>query len=426
MRSFFPLAATALTALAASAPALAQGYGGQSAPAQQITVPTSPAPAGPPPLCQGGISNGARKSLVELQVAVNANDSVNIAAKVLAANAAAKSNDDKCLIALMRLKAAASSNDLKGMGAAYEAQLAAGVIPLATVAADIENVGKLQYNARAYADAAASFERAAQLLPDRGGPVELLAQTRVHEKRAADALSLFKKAIALEVAAGRKPEENWYKRPVALAFEAKNPAALGFARDWVAAYPNAKSWRDAIKIYANLSGSSDAALIDMFRLARLNGALAGDADYSRYADVLLAKGLPGEAKAVLEQGFAANAIDRNSATFKPLHATASSKAADDRAALDAQATSARAGGSAKSLMTLAEAYFGYGDFATSAELARAAQGKPGVDSELASLRLGIALAASGDKAGAKAALDLVTGPQAEIARYWQTHVSARP
>lgn len=414
MRTLLSLALLTLGATAATTPAFAQA-----------AAPAAAAPAAPP-ICQAGVTNGARKLLGELQVAVNAKDSANIPAKVAAAQAVVKSNDDKCFLAMMRLKAAADANDLKGMAAALEAQIAAGVMPAASLAEDIENVGKLQFNARSYADAAASFARAAQLLPNRGSPVALLAQTRVAEKRNAEAIPLFQKAIAIEVAAGRKPDETWYRQPVALAFDAKSPLTLGLSRDWLAAYPNAKNWRDAIRVHASLSGLGDAALIDMFRLARLNSALVGEADYARYADVALLRGFPGEAKAVLEQGFSANAIDRNSATFKPLYASASSKASGDRSALDAQTKTARAGGTAKSLMTLAEAYFGYGDYAKSAELTRAALAKPGVDTDLANLRLGMALAASGDKAGAKAALDQVTGKQAEVARYWQTYLATRP
>ena len=427
MRRFISPVGVALSAFAATGAAFAQQYGApvSTPPTQPYREPAATTPTGPP-LCHAGISNGARKALVELQTVVFAKDTANIPAKLAGAQAVAKSNDDKCFIGLMQLKAAADSNDLKGMAVALEAQLASGSIPAATIAGDFENLGRMHYNARAYTDAGASFERALQLAPTRGGPVILLAQTRVIQKRGAEALPLFQKAIALEIAAGRKPEESWYRRPVAIAYDNKNPLALSLTRDWVAAYPNAKNWRDAIRVHAGLSGLGDVALIDMYRLARLNAALAGEADYARYAEVALSKGFPGEAKALLDQGFAANAIDRNSATFKSLYATATTKAAGDRAALDAQAKTALAGGTAKSLMTLAEAYYGYGDYARAAELARAAQGKPGVDAELANLRLGMALAASGDKAGAKAALDLVVGPQAEVARYWQTYLATRP
>ena len=76
-------------------------------------------------------------------------------------------------------------------------------------------------------------------------------------------------------------------------------------------------------------------------------------------------------------------------------------------------------------MVLGEAYFGYGDYAKAADMFRAAQGKAGVDAELANLRLGMALAASGDKAGAATALAKVTGPRAEVARYWETYAKLR-
>jgi hypothetical protein len=53
--------------------------------------------------------------------------------------------------------------------------------------------------------------------------VIMLAETRNKQKRVADALPLYRKAIALEVAAGRKPDENWYKRAVAVAQGANSP-----------------------------------------------------------------------------------------------------------------------------------------------------------------------------------------------------------
>jgi uncharacterized protein HemY len=112
--------------------------------------------------------------------------------------------------------------------------------------------------------------------------------------------------------------------------------------------------------------------------------------------------------------------------MKSYYGLATAKAAGDRASLDSQAKAALASPAAKQAMVLGEAYYGYGDYAKAAAMFRAAQGKSGVDAELANLRLGMALAASGDKAGATAALALVTGPRAEIAKYWQTYVNMRP
>ena len=76
-------------------------------------------------------------------------------------------------------------------------------------------------------------------------------------------------------------------------------------------------------------------------------------------------------------------------------------------------------------MVTGDAYLGYGEYAKAAELYRAALTKSGVDTNLANLRLGIALARSGDKAGATAAFNAVTGPRADIAKYWLLYLSTR-
>ena len=51
--------------------------------------------------------------------------------------------------------------------------------------------------------------------------------------------------------------------------------------------------------------------------------------------------------------------------------------------------------------------------------------KPDGDAALANLHIGMALARSGDKAGATAALNAVTGPRAEIAKFWLTYLAQK-
>jgi len=425
------LTVIALGAAAATAPAFAQSYGAASSAPQDIAPPAAaqrpvtPTAAGPLPLCQAGISKGARGALIALQTAVVAKNLAAVPGLVTAAQAAAKTSDDKCFIAQLQMKAAVDSNNLPGMAAAIAAQQASGAVPAATMVELYEGLGLRQYKAAAYGEASTSFERALQLAPNRSSAVVMLGETRVKQGRVSDALPLYRKAIALETAAGRKAAENWYKRSVAVAYAAKNPLVFDLARDWATAFPSAKNWREAILIYGDVRQVGDGAMIDLFRLQRIRRALVGNADYARYAQLAVDRGFPGEAKGVLDEGFAATAIDRNQATIKALYALATAKSAGDRAALAGQAVTALAGAQAKPVMALGEAFFGYGDYVKAAEMFRAAKGKAGVDPELANLRLGMALAAAGDKTGASAALRLVTGPSAEIARYWLTYASTR-
>jgi len=419
----------ALTGVAAAVPAQAQ-----YAPAPSVAVVPTPvpdtnaaaAPATAAPLCQGGLTTGARNALIALQTAVVAKDSVNIPVTLAAAQAVAKSNDDRCFIGLMQMKAAIDANNLKAVPAALEAQLASGSIPASRIAGLYEELGQMHHRAGALDDAASAYLRASAIKLGRSSAVILLAEARAKQNRIGDALPLYRKAIAMETAAGRVADPKWYGRALSVAYAAKNPLTYGLARDWVAAYPSAKNWRDAIRIYADVSGANDDMMIDLYRLQRLTRSLSGEADHARYAQLLLDKGFAGEAKAMLDEGFAANAVDRNLASVKSLHGQATTKAAGDRASLDGQAAAALASPAARQAMVLGDAYYGYGDYAKAAAMYRAAQGKSGVDSALANLRLGMALAASGDKPGAKAALGLVSGPRAEIARYWATYADMRP
>ena len=64
-----------------------------------------------------------------------------------------------------------------------------------------------------------------------------------------------------------------------------------------------------------------------------------------------------------------------------------------------------------------------GDYAKAVELYRQAEGQAGVDANLVNMHLGMALARSGDKAGAAAAFKKVSGPNAQIAQYWTIYLN---
>ena len=407
--------------IAFASPALAQ-YG--SAPPSQPSV--APAPADAPAAAQRkfNLSKQARKEIGELQSAVNAKDAANIPAKLAAAQAKAQNADDKYVISQLQLKAAVDANNEAAMGQALEAMTQSGA-PEGGTAIIYANLGKIQYNAKAFDKASAAFERVIQLDPKNTEAMILLAEARNAQGRTTEGVGLIQKAIGIETAAGRKAEESWYKRAVALAYNANLAISPAIAREWVAAYPSPKNWRDAIRIYQTTSKLEDSALIDSMRLAQATGALSGENDYFRYTNTLVTRGFPGEAKMVLEQGFAANSISKSKATFAQLYSLASTRSQGDRASLGASAAAAVAGSDAKKVMVTADAYYGYGDYAKAADLYRAALGKSGVDKDLANLRLGMSLARAGDKAGATAALNAAGGAQAEIAKFWLAYLATK-
>jgi len=404
--------------------ALASGTLVFASPALAQKPGAAPAAATAAPQRKFDISKQARKEISELQTAVNAKDAANIPAKLAAAQAKAQSADDKYVIAQLQLKAAVDVNNEVAMGEALEAMTLSGA-PEGATAIIYNNLGKIRYNAKAYDKASAAFERAIQLDPKDTDAMILLAEARNTQGRTAEGVGFIQKAIAVETAAGKKPEESWYKRAVALAYNANLPNSPAIAREWVTAYPSPKNWRDAIRIYQTTSKLEDSALLDSMRLAQATGGLSGENDYFRFTNTLVTKGFPGEAKAVLEQGFAANSISKSKATFAQLYSLATTKSQGDRASLGAAAAAALAASDARRAMTTADAYYGYGDYSKAADLYRAALGKSGVDKDLANLRLGMALARAGDKAGATAALNAAGGAQVEIARFWLAYLATR-
>ena len=409
--------------IAFASPAAAQ-YG-MPAPKAPTTVQPKPAEEAPTDQKGPSVSNAARKEIIALQAAVNAKDAAAIPAALAAAQAKAKTKDDRYVIAKLQLKAAVDANNAAAMSQGVEAVLASGYAEQSEVLTLYTSLGKLHYNAKAYDKAGAALEKVLQLDPNNIEATVMLAEARNAQGRSAEGVALIQKAIAARVAAGQKPEEAWYKRAVKLSYDAKLPTTPALARDWVAAYPSPKNWRDAIRIYQTNSGLDDASLIDSMRLARAAGALQGENDYFRYSNTLVTKGFPGEAKAVLDEGFTAKSIDKSRATFSQLYTLVNARSQGDRASLAASATAAKAAADAKKAMVTAEAYYGYGDYAQAAELYRVALTKPGVDKDLANLRLGMSLLMSGDKAGATAAFNAAGGGQAEVAKLWLTYLAQK-
>jgi tetratricopeptide (TPR) repeat protein len=404
----------AASGLVLSAPAAAQGKDDKKAPAAAAAAANQPK-----------VSDAARKEIVALSAAVDANDTAGYPAKLAAAKAKAKSKDDQYVIAQLELKSAINAKNEAAMGQALQAVINSGFLPAADTLPLYLNIGKLNYNAKSYDAASAALEQVLKLDPNNLESTVMLAESRNAQGRAPDAVGLIQKAIAIKTASGQKAEENWYKRAVSVAYNAKLPAAPELARQWTAAYPSALSWRDTIRIFQATNQLDDARLLDTMRLADATGALAGETDYFRYANTLVSKGFAGEAKSVLDRGFAAKSISQSRATFSQLYTLASNKAQGDRASVDAGVKGALAAPTARQSMVTGEALYGYGDYQKAAELFRAALGKQGVDKDLANLRLGMALARGGDKAGATAALNAAGGAQVGVAKLWLTYLETK-
>ena len=412
--------ATLLLLLAATAsPALAQ-YGPSAPP------PSKPAPAQP---ADGGQakaapsvrpSSKALKPIVALQKAYQAKDAAAIGPALAAAQAAASTKEDHYLIGQLQLSAAIAANDAAATGAAIDAIARSGFLPTAKVAELYMAHGNSFSKRNQHAEAAAAFERGLAL--DSGNLALLgnLAEAKYAQGRAAEAIPHFQRLIAATIATGARPSENVYKRAVSIANDAKLPVAVELGRAWVTAYPSGESWRNAIGLYQNINKPDIGATLDLLRLLRAAGALSTAADYSLYSTVAADRRNYGEAQAVIDEGLAKNAFTASSPVIKDVIAGLKTKAIPTAADLETATQDAKTGAA---LLRVGDFYYGIGNYTKAAELYRQAKGKPGVDEALVDLHLGMALARTGDKAGAAAALRQVGGAHAAIAQYWLIYVN---
>jgi tetratricopeptide (TPR) repeat protein len=399
--------ALALVAAFAAVPAAAQNK--PAAAAEQAQPKITP-------------SKGAMKALSELQDAVQKNDTANIPAKVAAAQAVATTKEDKFLVGRLQLTAAMAAKDNAATQSAIDTMVASGYLDASKSSALYLGLGGTYYNAKQYGPAAAAYQKAVALDPRNIEAPALLGESLFAQGQKAEAAAAFQKAIQARVAVGQKPDEALLKRAVAVAYDAQSPSAIELARQWVVAYPSAGSWSDTIAIYTNLTHPDVEGRLDLYRLMQATGALKSGGEYAQYARAAADQNNFNEAQVAFDAGVAAKLINPTSAEYSDLVQGLKAKAKATAADLEVASKQATNG---NALVRIGDRYLAMGNQAKAVELYKMALAKPGTDTAVANLHLGMALAKSGDKAGATAALNAVTGPRADIAKLWLTYVSQK-
>lgn len=279
--------------------------------------------------------------------------------------------------------------------------------------------GQYAYNAQDFPEALARLNEAVRLGNKEPDTFILMAEASFRANNIPQGLGYADKAVAAKKALGQIAPADWYRRPLSLAIKSKLPSEIAkWSRDLVGAYPTPQNWRDTLLTFKDNAKLEGQPALDVMRLIRSAKALAGERDYFEYAALASERGLPGEAKSVIEEGMASGAIGKTSRPLNELLAAASSKVAGDLSSLAASEKRASADAAGKIAAGTADAYLGYGQDSKAAPLYKLALQKGQVDSDTVNTRLGIALARQGQTAEAKQAFAAVTGPRADIAKYW--------
>lgn len=380
------------------------------------SAPATAEPAGPPPI---KLSKKGGKAIVELQTAIRANDVANIPAKVAAAKAVADTPDDLYAIGKLELGAATTAKNNEAMVVAINDIAASQFLPKSTVAALYNSVGVAFFNAKNLPRATTMFKTALALDPNNSDTLRLIAESQSAGASPAEAVGAMRRAIEQASASGTRLPEDSYKRAVKVAYEAQDKAAVDFGREWIRAYPSPDSWTNGIAIYRNMLRPDVEGTLDLLRLLRATNALSTSANYTLYATAASDQGNFGEAQAVMDEGLANKLVDRSSTLARDVINGLKSKPKANASELE---TAAKTVKTPTSMIAVGNRFYGIGNYARAADLFRMAVAAGG-DSSLANLHLGMALARTGDKPGATAALNAVSGAYAPVAQYWLIYVN---
>jgi len=342
-----------------------------------------------------------------------------------------QTDDDKLFVGQLAVNIGQKNNDQAILREGIDMMLASNKVPDNQKGQLYGAQGRLAYQAKDYRTAEASLTQAQQSGYKDDQLVPLIVSSMQFNGQTVKALQTLNAAIDANAAANTPTPAEWFQRGLAIGYGAKpadgDPAQIveltsNITKKWVAAYPTKNNWHDAMITFISQAKPTTDVQIDVFRLLRKAGALAGDADYREYAEDVYLR-YPNEAKTVLEEGVSkgvVNAAGKGSAG--EILAVVNPKIAADKASLVGASTKAKAAADGKSALTTADALVGYGRYPEAIELYKVAIQKGGVDVPTANLHMGWAMALAGDAAGAKQQFATVTGVRKTVADFWVVHL----
>jgi len=232
--------------------------------------------------------------------------------------------------------------------------------------------------------------------------------------------------------AGGAPKEDWlqalFKISYTNAGNTFDKPTLAVVEKLVKYYPKEAYWQ-ALLAGLKTQLTNDTARFELYRLMLSVGTLKESNDYVEMAQLANNFGLPGEALAVLDAGYAKNILgtDGDKERHDRLRANFQKAAAADKTALPTLAKNAVKAASGQEDVGLGEDYIGYAMYQDAITALERGLGKGGVKRpDQAQIALGVAYLRAGQADKARAAFKQVTGDSdlARIANLWALHAQS--
>ena len=330
----------------------------------------------------------------------------------------------------MRASIDMASGDTAGAVKAMQADIATGQLPAQDVAARLQTIVELEYQQKNYPQTVAD----ANLYYQHGGTADeprlLSAQAYFLQNDYANAAKTLRAIIAADDKPGKKPDEQVLLTLLNCEFQLKdNAGRVDTLKQLAALYPKKEYWNDLVTAVAQKPGFASRLALDLDRLKLATGTLTQAHDYMDAAQMALLANLPGDAKAILDKGYAAGVLGTGADADrqKRLASMAAGEASQSSAALAKQASDAAGSPHGDALEKLGETYASFGQYSQAIAAYQQALQKGGLQyPDDAKLHLGIAQLATGQKPQARQTLTAVAGTDgtADLAQLWLLQAGA--
>ena len=160
----------------------------------------------------------------------------------------------------------------------------------------------------------------------------------------ANAILELKGIVAEDQAAKRAPTEETLRLLASSYQQAKDNAGYTSVLEMMVEYhPTREYWGDLLYRIEHKAGFNDHLRLDLYRLMLVTNNMEDPGQFVEMAELALLAGLPTEAKATVDAGYAANLLGtgKEAAKHKQLRDKVNKQAADDVKSLDAGETAAK-------------------------------------------------------------------------------------
>ncbi|MBJ7500598.1 MAG: tetratricopeptide repeat protein [Sphingopyxis sp.] len=368
-------------------------------------------------------SKGFGPALKKMTDATAAKDAATLQAALTEGQGTATTPDDKYLVAFYQLQLGILNKDQAIQSQGLDGMLDSGMTPPENLATYNFFSGNFAYGAKDYPKAIKRLEAAkAAGSTDPNLPV-LLMDSYLSSGQADQGIAIAKAAIDASRAAGQRPSDELYVRPIkALQAAKRNDEVLDMMALRLRDYNQPAVWRQTLFIQLQANPDKEVSL-DVLRLMRATGAMEQRPEYLEYAALATEAALPGEVVSLIRSGKQSKVIPATDAKFDELLKSQTERMGDEESTLTAYAQKPSTLSNPKVAGATGDTMVGYGRYADAIPLYKAALAAGG-DKELWTYRLGVAQAQSGDIAGAKASFAQVTGPRKRLAQLWTTKIDA--